>query len=66
MLRHRLARHGHVLAQGRERLATLTMQLVEQAPAGRVGQGLEDFVDVQRWCFGSSGGRETTARWDEL
>ena len=51
VLRDGLARHVHVLAERRERLAVVLVQLVEQAPAGRVSQRLEDLVDVLRRGF---------------
>ena len=46
VLRHGLARHVHVLAQRGQRLAVIPMQLVEQTPARRIGQGFEDFVEI--------------------
>lgn len=42
-----LAGHVHVLAQCRERLAVVGVQLVQQAPSPGVSQCLEYFVDVQ-------------------
>jgi len=51
MLGHGLPRHVHVLAECRDRLAVLAMQLVEKAPAGRVGQCLEYLVDVRASRF---------------
>ena len=50
VLCHGLACHVHMLAKGRQRLAVVLVQLVEQAPAGRIGQRFEDFVElVSQW-----------------
>ncbi|MCY1561545.1 hypothetical protein D9M68_988120 [compost metagenome] len=48
VLRHGLAGHVHVLTQGRERLAVVLVQQIQQAPATRVGQRFEDFIDVRQ------------------
>ncbi len=51
MLCHGLARHVHVFTQRAQGLAVLAVQLVQQAPAARVGQRFENFVDVQKMTF---------------
>ncbi len=44
MLGDRLARHVEELAQPAERLAVFAAQLIEQLPAARIGEGLENVV----------------------
>lgn len=46
MLRHRLAGHVHVTAEGRQRLPVLPVKKIEQTSAGWIRQRFEDFVDV--------------------
>jgi hypothetical protein len=46
MLRHSLARHVHVLAQCRKRLAIVCMKLIEQAPPASVCQCFKYLVRV--------------------
>ena len=49
VLRHRLSRHGELLAQVRERQAALAVQAIEQLAPGAIGQRFEDPVHVERY-----------------
>ena len=50
MFRHRLPRHVEVLAEGIEGLAVVLVKLVEESPAARISQCLEDIVHGPRLC----------------